>query len=158
MPFVVFLLLLLGLSSYASPVVDEIREKFPYIESKVEVDSYISELSNNNTVSSQGYLAAMYFFKSKYANFPITKYKFFKKGKTLLNSLIQNNANNVELRYIRYIFQHQIPKFLGYHNNKIEDFKVLDSSKLTKKELRLLLKLNNISEVHAQKIIQLLKQ
>ncbi len=158
MRLLILLFLLFGAQSFETPIEEEIRSKFPYIKDKNEVENYISKLDGRKDVISQGYLASMYFFKSKYVKFPTTKFKFFKRGKELLNSLIEKNPKNIELRYIRYIFQHQIPKFLGYYNDKELDFNILSSSGLEKRELLILLKLNSISEEHSQKINQLLKQ
>ncbi len=158
MRLLILLFLLFGAQSFETPIEEEIRSKFPYIKDKNEVENYIRLLDGRKDVISQGYLASMYFFKSKYVKFPTTKFKFFKRGKELLNSLIEKNPKNIELRYIRYIFQHQIPKFLGYYNDKELDFNILSSSGLEKRELLILLKLNSISEEHSQKINQLLKQ
>jgi len=111
-----------------TPLIEEVRGKFPYIENEEETDSYIEKLEEEKGALAEGYLAAMYFFKSRFVGFPTTKYKYFKKGKSMLDTAISSEPKNVELRYIRYIFQHQIPNFLGYDSNKEEDFEVIINS------------------------------
>ncbi|SDX25662.1 hypothetical protein SAMN05444411_10449 [Lutibacter oricola] len=156
MRFLIICFLLIGSQCFSAPILEEIRSKFPFIENKEQAESYIKQLENTKDLSSQAYLAAMYFFKSKYVKFPTTKFKYFKKGKELLENLILNNPLNAELRYIRYIFQHQIPKFLGYYSAKSNDFEVIiNSNFLKKKHLNNLLELRQISEEHKQKLLQL---
>ncbi|MDV7187289.1 hypothetical protein R3X25_08360 [Lutibacter sp. TH_r2] len=159
MKFIITLFLFINIQSFASPILDQIRSKFPLIENKEEAENFIQKLENRKDVSSQGYLAAMYFFKSKYVKFPTTKYKYFKKGKNLLDLLIKKNPNVVELHYIRFIFQHQIPSFLNYNEDKIEDFKAIYKADFIKnRELKILLKLDKLSISHKQKINELLNQ
>ncbi len=43
------------------------------------------------------------------------KLKLFKSGRTLLESAISNDANNVELRFVRFTIQTSCPKLLGYN-------------------------------------------
>lgn len=151
--------LLFGFQVFANPVLEEVRSKFPFINSKEQSNNYILLLEGKEDIISQGYLAAMYFFYSKYVKFPTTKFKYFKKGKVLLNRLIESNPANAELRYIRFIFQHQIPKFLGYNKHKDQDFmKLIKSNFLTKDKLKLLISLNNLSIIHLNNLKKLVKE
>ena len=109
----------------ASSIINEVRELFPIIKTVDEADILISKLQNETTPISKAYIAAMYFMKSKHVKFPLTKFKHFKKGKKMLDILIQEHPKNIEMRYIRFLFQHQIPKFLGYNENINEDFEVI---------------------------------
>ena len=123
MKFIVFLLVFKMF--LPSPILDEVRLKFPDIDNIKQTDYYLEQLENIDGVEAQAYFAAMLFMKSKYVKFPITKYKYFKKGKLKLDKLIQTNPKNIEIRYIRYLFQNEIPKFLGYHNNIEEDYLII---------------------------------
>lgn len=136
-----------------TPVVEEVRDKFPYIENEEETDSFIDKLEEEKGILAEGYLAAMYFFKSRFVGFPTTKYKYFKKGKSMLDAAISMEPNNVELRYIRFIFQHQIPSFLGYDTNKQEDFEVIINSEIIDEVFLLnLLELNDLSLNNKQQL------
>lgn len=107
--------------SYGSSI-EEVRQNFWQVESIEKTEFYIDQLESEKSIEGQGYLAGMYFMKSRYAGFPLTKMKYFKKGKNLLDELIVTNPENIELRYLRLIMQYQIPEFLGYHENKESDF------------------------------------
>ena len=102
--------------------VEEVRNTFPKITSIDQANYFIEILENNETVEAKSYTAVMFFMKSKLVKFPITKYKYFKKGKKQLDSLINNNKNNVEIRYLRFLLQSEMPKFLGYHKNIEDDY------------------------------------
>lgn len=156
MKFIYIGFLLFGVQVFSSPVLEELRVKFPDIKTKKEANSYIFKLENKCDEISQGYLAAMYFFKAKYVKLPFTKFKYFKKGKDLLDGLILKFPKRIELRYIRYIFQHQIPRFLKYNSLKEKDFKFLIVGKLSKVKIQTLLKLDGICNKHKEKFNQLL--
>lgn len=84
-------------------------------------------LADENPVV-QGYGACMYFMQAKLVKNPITKWSRFKKGKKVLEKLIENNPNNIELRYQRFLFQSEMPEFLGYHENKKDDYEFILST------------------------------
>jgi len=150
----------------ASSIINEVRYSFPIIETVDEADFFINQLEKENSNTAKAYIATMYFMKSKYVKFPITKYKYFKKGKRGLDTLIKNNVTDIEMRYLRFILQHQMPKFLGYHQNKNKDFEVITknivASILPKdykiKILNTMLLVTNITETKTNKINLLLKK
>ncbi|RXP61930.1 hypothetical protein EC396_03735 [Lutibacter sp. HS1-25] len=109
----------------SNPTLDAVRKEFPNITSEAQADDFIAGLSNSNTAEAKGYIAAMNFMKSRFVGFPFTKLKYFKLGKNQLDEVIANNPKNLEMRYIRYLMQKQIPDFLGYHQNIDEDFKAI---------------------------------
>lgn len=73
----------------------------------------------------QAYGACMYFMEARYAKNPITKWSRFKKGKKILENLIDENPENMEMRYLRFLFQNKMPEFLGYHSNREEDLEFI---------------------------------
>lgn len=119
--FVFFLMM----NSLSVPVLDKVRNHFPAINSLEEAEFYLKLLENEKSPESKAYYAAMLFMKSKYVKFPLTKYKYFKKGKSFLDQLIQDNKPNVEMRYLRFVFQNEMPNFLNYNSNIQEDFLVI---------------------------------
>ena len=102
--------------------VEKVRNTFPEITSIEQANYFIELLEKNETIEAKSYTAVMFFMKSRYVKFPLTKYKYFKKGKKQLDGLINTNTNNVEIRYLRFLLQSEMPKFLGYHTNIEEDF------------------------------------
>ena len=116
---------------------EDVRNKFPNIENLKEANAILSNLESDKSLTAQAYCSAMYFMKARYAVFPFTKYSNFNKGKQQLDKLIIEHSNNIEFRYLRFVFQNKIPKFLKYNNNLEEDFRTItlnfESSDLDKK-------------------------
>ena len=106
-------------------VLNDVREHFPNIESFKQANDYSIQLNKESNPESKAYNAAMYFMKSRYVKFPLAKYNYFKKGKKSLDLIIKENPTNIEIRYIRFLLQHEIPKFLGYNQSIEEDFNVI---------------------------------
>jgi len=143
---------------------DAIRNNFPNINSLEQAELGLKELEKNNDVTSKGYYAAMLFMKSKYVKFPFTKFKFFKKGKLQLDTIIKEHPANIEMRYIRFLLQSEMPSFLGYNKNLEEDYLVIIkgvgsynlSNNFKNKILNNMLVSKNISDQKAQIIKQML--
>ena len=54
-------------------------------------------------------------------NNPIEKLIYFNKGKELLEDAINQDPKSVELKFLRYSIQQNLPKFLLYHDNIEKD-------------------------------------
>jgi hypothetical protein len=87
----------------------------------------------NNTLLA-GYKGAATMIMAKHCFSPISKLSYFSKGKNLLEQSINADKYNIELRFLRFALQINIPFFLGYkgainsdkaflinHYHKIED-------------------------------------
>lgn len=160
--FVIFLLINIDVST---SVIEKVRIQFPNIDN-LEQAEYFSELLKNETSpEAKGYNAAMNFMKSRYVTFPVTKLKYFKEGKNELDEVIKYNPKNVEIRYLRFLMQKQIPEFLGYHQNIKEDFllivKGLNMSNLNQEQkakmLQNMLLTKDLTSEEIEKLNQLLK-
>jgi len=121
-----YLLVLLGVVEIS--ILEQIREVFPQVNSVEEADLWLNKLDTEEGVIVDAYKASLLFVKSKYVKFPLTKLKYFKRGKKQLDGLIKANPNNIEIRYIRFLFQKEMPRFLGYHTSLDDDFKVIVSN------------------------------
>lgn len=113
--------MLFSISIYGIEI-EEIRNNFLNISSIKEADNYINLLEKSDLKEANAYKAAMLLMKAKFAFFPFNKWSYFKNGSELLDSSIIANSKNVEMRYIRFLFQSEIPKFLGYHKNIEQDY------------------------------------
>jgi hypothetical protein len=124
------------LNSIQASVLDDVRNQFPEINSIEEADFHMKLLENEKSPEAKGYYAAMLFMKAKYVKFPLSKYNNFKKGKSALDQVILENKSNVELRYLRFVFQNELPALLNYDANITEDFSAIvngiEKSNLTK--------------------------
>lgn len=89
-----------------------------------------------------GYLAAATMMMAKYSFSPIRKFNYFEKGKKLLEQAIQKDPEEVELRYLRFAVQSNLPGFLGYKKQMKYDRAFLESSvpNLTDEELKQMIK------------------
>ena len=162
MRFLIFLVVF-NFSSTISGL-DTIRNDFPNINSLEQAERSLKELEKNEDITSKGYYAAMLFMKSKYVKFPLTKLKYFKKGKLLLDDLAFNHQNNIEIRYIRFLLQSEMPNFLGYNKNLEEDYLMIiegvEPFNLNRnfklKMLNNMLGSKNITDKKTQKIKQLI--
>jgi len=120
--------LFIGITLLSSDNVEKVRNQFPYINSLEACETNIQLLQNENTAVAHAYTAAMVLMKSRFVKSPIKKYQNFKKGKNALDRLINENPSNLEFRYIRFGFQKNIPKFLGYNSNIEEDLSFIEKN------------------------------
>lgn len=79
------------------------------------------ELNNNDNTVTKGYQAVIWFLWADYHWSPVKKWKCFNKGKESLDELINNNNDNIELRFLRLTIQENTPKVLGYNTQKEKD-------------------------------------
>ncbi len=63
-----------------------------------------------------GYKGANIMIGASYVFNPISKLNKFNKGRKLVEDAIKNEPNNLELRYLRFTLQTNLPRFLGYTN------------------------------------------
>lgn len=141
------------INSLQASVLSDVRNQFPEINSIEEAEFHMKLLEKEKSPEAKGYYAAMLFMKAKYVKFPLSKYNNFKKGKLALDQVILENKSNVELRYLRFVFQKEVPAFLNYDSNIEEDFSAIsngiEKSSLTKvfkhKMLENMLLVNNIT-------------
>lgn len=68
-----------------------------------------------------GYYGAGKMLMAKFHINPITKWSSFNRGRDALETAIQSDCANPELRYLRLAIQQNAPHFLGYHQNIKED-------------------------------------
>lgn len=59
---------------------------------------------------------------------PYDKYKQVKKFEELINAAIASEPNSLEIRFLRFCVQYNVPKFLGLDNNLDEDRTIILSN------------------------------
>ncbi|MEO6837502.1 MAG: hypothetical protein ABI261_02575 [Ginsengibacter sp.] len=72
-----------------------------------------------------GYKGSATMLMAKHVFNPFTKMSYFKKGKQMLEKAIEVDENNLELRFLRFNAQTNMPSFLGYNNSIENDKKFL---------------------------------
>ncbi|QEE48593.1 hypothetical protein FUA48_03100 [Flavobacterium alkalisoli] len=95
----------------------------------------VSDAGDNTMV---GYKAASLTLKAKYEKGLLNKKSLFTQGAKLLESVINRDADNYEVRLLRMSIQENAPKITGYNKDIEEDKKFLikhyDSQKQDLKE------------------------
>lgn len=114
------------------PTVSSIRLKFHNSTSSEEIcKALIKQLepySEKNNPLFLGYRAGATMLMAKHSFNPFSKLSYFKKGRTMLEKAIQAESNNVELRFLRYTIQTNVPSFLGYSSQLEKDHSFLRQS------------------------------
>ena len=86
----------------------------------------VMTLHKNDDPTSQGYFALATMLQAKLHGNPFTKLSFFNKGKKILEETIQENPSNIELRFLRFAVQTEVPGILLYFNEIDADRAMLD--------------------------------
>ena len=71
------------------------------------------------------YKGANEMIEAKYAPSPIVKFKKFNMGKELITKAINRDTLNLEMRFIRYSIQSNLPAFLPFHDELNDDKRFL---------------------------------
>lgn len=119
------LLLLASFSVFAQDItLNEVRKKYPLATKN---DSICTELYNalngktDGTDILSGYAGGVTMLMAKSTANPFSKMEYFKTGKKLLEDAISHNKNDIELRFLRFAIQDNLPAMLGYNENLEED-------------------------------------
>lgn len=77
----------------------------------------LTKVNDNSDAILIGYKGATEMMEAKYAFNPVTKLSRFNKGKNYLEKAIKKDQKNIELRFIRFSIQTNLPSFLGYNDH-----------------------------------------
>ena len=141
-----------GLSfSAKSTEIEDVRVLFHKAESSQKVCIELIELlepyNDKNNALFLGYRGSANMLMAKHLINPFSKLSYFKKGKLLLEKAIQFDQKNIELRFLRYTIQTNVPSFLNYSDNKENDRAFLLQSLNSLNDL----KLKNIISTYLKK-------
>ncbi|MFA5244069.1 MAG: hypothetical protein WC380_02100 [Pedobacter sp.] len=148
MKLIVFILLLIQQSSIlANPLpIKEVRKMFDRsTRSELECKKLIQTLQPYSVKTNSlyyGYKAGAIMLMAKHVLNPFSKLSHFKKGKGMLENAINFDNNNLELRFLRYTIQTNVPSFLNYKQNIKPDkeFIIRSMAALEDKELKQIIK------------------
>jgi hypothetical protein len=144
--FAVLLVAFLVLSqSERDPSIGFVRTKFHNATSSEKICKDLIKLlepySEKNKPLFLGYKGGATMLMAKHVINPISKFSYFKKGRNMLENAIKADNSNVELRFLRYTIQNNVPSFLGYNGQ------------LAKDELFLKQSVGNVRDAELKKII-----
>ena len=129
-------LLILFVSFLYPPNLSHLREEYPKANSSEAITDQLyeklSSVNDSDPMVLVAYKGAVSTLKAKYAKGIKNKKEFFKAGKSLLESAVQADPKNIEIRCLRLSVQENSPKIVGYKNDMDEDKKfILDHYKHT---------------------------
>ena len=124
-----------------SSSLDRIRVLYKHaVSNKDSCDKLIKvldEYNPENNLLLAGYKGCAKMIMAKYVLNPISKYSYFSEGKTMLEKCIKNDKFNLELRFLRFSIQTNLPGFLGYKDSINADKTFLMESVKSLKDLKL---------------------
>ncbi|HET7117290.1 MAG TPA: hypothetical protein VFI29_12405 [Hanamia sp.] len=124
-------LLFCGFTAFSSVPVDMSKVRSLYKEAVKSEDSckelvaISSGPNEKNNPLMLGYKGSGTMLMAKHVFNPFTKMSYFKKGKQMLEKAIELDENNIELRFLRFNAQTNMPSFLGYNSSIENDKKFL---------------------------------
>jgi hypothetical protein len=104
----------------------------------LELIERLRPYDEDNNVLFMGYRACATMLMAKHVFNPFSKLSYFKKGREMLEKAIQFDKNNIELIFLRYTIQTNVPSFLNYNESKDNDsfFLVNSLKKLNDQKLK----------------------
>ena len=86
-----------------------------------EFSSRLGKVDSSALPVLQCYKGASLMIEAKYGINPISKMDKFNGGKNLVQSAVSRDSLNLEMRFIRFSLQSNLPAFLGYHSELAGD-------------------------------------
>lgn len=117
---VFFLFTLAGWQTNVQANINEIRSAYlKCVEDEDATDLLIKSLESKKDINSleTAYLGALWGLKAKHAWSPSNKIKHLKVSKSYLNKAVQLNSSSIEIRYLRYSVEKNIPDIVGMKEN-----------------------------------------
>jgi hypothetical protein len=89
------------------------------INSGKTTDSLYNSLGaiKNRTSLINGYMATLEALKAKHTWNPYYKVKYLNDAENSFKNAVANDPHNIEIRFMRFSVEHNVPGFLGYNKN-----------------------------------------
>lgn len=93
------------------------------LESKKTTDSLYKSLTaiKNRPALIDGYIGTLEALKAKHAWNPYYKIKYLNDCEKTFTGAVTADPHNIEIRFMRFSIEHNVPKFLGYTKNLTDD-------------------------------------
>ena len=118
----------------------KIRNLYEQAAIKEDAQLNLSKMLENIKETSivNGYKGAIMMIEARYSYSPFGKLNKFNKGRKIIENTIEKDPKSLELRYLRFTIQTNIPKFLGYSTyiNRDKDFMISQLEFTTDSDLR----------------------
>ena len=95
------------------------------LKSSKTTDSLYKSLDavKNKTGLITGYIAALQALKAVHAWNPYNKIKYLNRSEKSFKQAVAVDPHNMEIRFMRFSVEHNVPGFLGYNKNLADDRK-----------------------------------
>ncbi len=128
---VVGIVCLSSVHSYAQlNSINDIRNEIFYSDLNLDKSiQLISDIESLNLTAPiiQAYTGASELLVAKYSWNPIAKISFLKKGVSKVNEAVNNDTENIEIRFLRFYIENSLPKYLGLSRNMSADKEIIVS-------------------------------
>ncbi len=116
-------ILLIAAGGYAQTSNPVRRQLIQALDDKALTDSLYNTFAamKNRSATFTGYLAAAEALKAKHSWNPYYKIKYINQAEDNLRQAIIQEPHNIEIRFIRFSIEHNVPGFLGYNKNLDDD-------------------------------------
>lgn len=108
-----------------TPSVSEVRQLYDrsVTEEKTckKLITMLKPYSENTNPLLAGYRACATMVMAKHVFSPVSKYGYFKEGRSLLEKSLAKAPSDTELRFLRFTVQTNLPWFLNYNGNISSD-------------------------------------
>jgi hypothetical protein len=93
------------------------------LNSSKTTDSLYTNLGNikNRTSLINGYMGTLQALKAKHAWNPYYKIKYLNDAEKTFKNAVTGDPTNIEIRFMRFSVEHNVPGFLGYTKNLVAD-------------------------------------
>lgn len=93
------------------------------IDNSKTTDSLYKSLASvkNRTGLISGYIGALLSCKAKHAWNPYMKVKYLNNSKKVLQTAVNADPHNIEIRFLRFSIEHNVPGFLGFNKDLVAD-------------------------------------
>ncbi|WCT11287.1 hypothetical protein [Mucilaginibacter jinjuensis] len=115
---------LMGFADTPQPNIPHLRKKLMQaINSKPTTDSLYKSLEMIQQRSGllNGYMGALEALKAKHAWNPYFKIKYLSNCEDTFKEAVAQDPHNIEIRFMRFSVEHNVPGFLGYTKNLAVD-------------------------------------
>lgn len=124
---ITFLFTILNIFAYSTNI-EKIRELYTkaYL-SELDCKLFGENLTKEKKTCSliEAYTGCYFLMKCKFTKKPLQKINYFVAGKTNIEQAIKMNPKSVELRFLRYSVQRQLPRFLFYFSELNNDLQFI---------------------------------
>ncbi len=134
--FLTILLLLNMMNLHADTILlKDLRLNYPkaIYDAKLTDALYEKLKSKNLNPTELAYAASIDALKAKHAWNPYSKFEYLNQFDKKITEAVKLDSKNIEIRYLRYSIQKNIPAFVGFNKNIAEDQKAIVNLFLTEK-------------------------